>query len=569
MKKTTKALSGTLLVLALAAVLFLYWPLFPRSVPPAENDQPIDVAMIGAGTMSTTLATYLQELQPDWKIQVFERLDGVALESSNGWNNAGTGHSGFAELNYTPQLPDGSIETKRAVGIAEQFEVSRQFWAHQIGRGAMQAPGTFINPTPHMSFVWGDDNIAYLRKRHAALVRNPLFYGMQYSEDQAQIRQWAPLMIEGRDPAQKVAATYMPLGTDVNYGAVTNQLMEGLRKSPNFTLSLQHEVRALRQNADKTWNVTVAQLADGGKEKTIKARFVFVGAGGAALKLLQASGIPEAKNYAGFPVGGQFLATENPELTSRHDVKAYGIASTGSPPMSVPHMDARNLDGKPVVLFGPFALATTKFLKQGSWFDLFSSVTHDNIVGMLRVGIHNLDLVKYLVQQAELTDEDRYKELQAYFPHAKREDWRLVTAGQRVQVIKRDPEKGAVLQFGTEVVTDADGTIAALMGASPGASTAPYIMLNLMTKAFPQQMTDTGWKPRLQQIIPSYGRKINDSAATTNEIRRMTSTALHLPYLDVPASLAPSAPSAMQPATPAAEPASAAPRVLNKDMQAL
>lgn len=569
MKKTTKALSGTLLVLALAAVLFLYWPLFPRSVPPAENDQPIDVAMIGAGTMSTTLATYLQELQPDWKIQVFERLDGVALESSNGWNNAGTGHSGFAELNYTPQLPDGSIETKRAVGIAEQFEVSRQFWAHQIGRGAMQAPGTFINPTPHMSFVWGDDNIAYLRKRHAALVRNPLFYGMQYSEDQAQIRQWAPLMIEGRDPAQKVAATYMPLGTDVNYGAVTNQLMEGLRKSPNFTLSLQHEVRALGQNADKTWNVTVAQLAEGGKEKTIKARFVFVGAGGAALKLLQASGIPEAKNYAGFPVGGQFLATENPELTSRHDVKAYGIASTGSPPMSVPHMDARNLDGKPVVLFGPFALATTKFLKQGSWFDLFSSVTHDNLMGMLRVGIHNLDLVKYLVQQAELTDEDRYKELQAYFPHAKREDWRLVTAGQRVQVIKRDPEKGAVLQFGTEVVTDADGTIAALMGASPGASTAPYIMLNLMTKAFPQQMTDTGWKPRLQQIIPSYGRKINDSAATTNEIRRMTSTALHLPYLDVPGSLAPSAPSAMQPATPAAEPASAAPRVLNKDMQAL
>ena len=569
MKKTIKALTGAVLVLALGAVLFLYWPLFPRSVPAAENDQPIDVAMIGAGTMSTTLATYLQELQPDWKIQVFERLDGVALESSNGWNNAGTGHSGFAELNYTPQLPDGSIETKRAVGIAEQFEVSRQFWAHQIGRGAMQAPGTFINPTPHMSFVWEDDNIAYLRKRHAALVRNPLFYGMQYSEDQAQIRQWAPLMIEGRDPAQKVAATYMPLGTDVNYGAVTNQLMEGLRKSPNFTLSLQHEVRALRQNADKTWNVTVAQLADGGKEKTIKARFVFVGAGGAALKLLQASSIPEAKNYAGFPVGGQFLATENPELTSRHDVKAYGIASTGSPPMSVPHMDARNLDGKPVVLFGPFALATTKFLKQGSWFDLFSSVTHDNLMGMLRVGIHNLDLVKYLVQQAELTDEDRYKELQAYFPHAKREDWRLVTAGQRVQVIKRDPEKGAVLQFGTEVVTDADGTIAALMGASPGASTAPYIMLNLMTKAFPQQMTDTGWKPRLQQIIPSYGRKINDSADTTNEIRRMTSTALHLPYLDVPASLAPSAPSAMQPATPAAEPASAAPRVLNKDMQAL
>ncbi|SFD35472.1 malate dehydrogenase (quinone) [Paracidovorax konjaci] len=568
MKKSLKALFGAVLALVLAAVLFLYWPLFPRSVPPAENEQPIDVVMVGAGVMSTTLATYLQELQPDWKIQVFERLDGVALESSNGWNNAGTGHSGFAELNYTPQLPDGSIETVRAVGIAEQFEVSRQFWAHQIGRGNMQAPGTFINPTPHMSFVWGDDNIAYLRKRHAALVQNPLFYGMQYSEDQAQIRQWAPVMIEGRDPGQKVAATYMPLGTDVNYGAVTNQLMAGLRKNPHFTLSLQHEVRALRQNADKTWNVTVAQLADGGKEKTVKARFVFVGAGGAALKLLQASGIPESKDYAGFPVGGQFLAIEDPAITARHDVKAYGIASTGSPPMSVPHLDARNMDGKPVVLFGPFALATTKFLKHGSWFDLFASVTHDNLAGMLRVGIHNLDLVKYLVQQAELTDEDRHKVLLEYFPNARREDWKLVTAGQRVQVIKRDPQKGAVLQFGTEIVTDRDGTIAALMGASPGASTAPHIMLNLMAKAFPQQMTDAGWKPRLQQIVPSYGRKINASPALTNEIRRATSTALHLPYLEVPADLA-------QPALPQAGAAStaplapAAPRQLNKEMQAL
>ncbi|MDA8519671.1 malate dehydrogenase (quinone) [Acidovorax sp. NCPPB 4044] len=568
MKKSLKALFGAFLALVLAAVLFLYWPLFPRSVPPAENEQPIDVVMVGAGVMSTTLATYLQELQPDWKIQVFERLDGVALESSNGWNNAGTGHSGFAELNYTPQLPDGSIETVRAVGIAEQFEVSRQFWAHQIGRGNMQPPGTFINPTPHMSFVWGDDNIAYLRKRHAALTQNPLFYGMQYSEDQAQIRQWAPVMIEGRDPGQKVAATYMPLGTDVNYGAVTNQLMAGLRKSPHFTLSLQHEVRALRQNADKTWNVTVAQLADGGKEKTVKARFVFVGAGGAALKLLQASGIPESKDYAGFPVGGQFLAIENPAITARHDVKAYGIASTGSPPMSVPHLDARNMDGKPVVLFGPFALATTKFLKNGSWFDLFASVTHDNLAGMLRVGIHNLDLVKYLVQQAELTDEDRHKVLLEYFPNARREDWKLVTAGQRVQVIKRDPHKGAVLQFGTEIVTDSDGTIAALMGASPGASTAPHIMLNLMAKAFPQQMTDAGWKTRLQQIVPSYGRKINESPALTNEIRRMTSMALHLPYLEVPADLT-------QPAQPRAGAAStaplapAAPRQLNKEMQAL
>ena len=569
MKKSLKAALVALAALVLASVLFLFWPLFPRSVPPAENEQPVDVVMIGAGVMSTTLATYLQELQPDWKIEVFERLDGVALESSNGWNNAGTGHSGFAELNYTPELPDGSIETKRAVGIAEQFEVSRQFWTHQIGRGHMQSPETFINPTPHMSFVWGDENIEYLRKRHQALIQEPLFYGMEYSEDQARIKQWAPLMIEGRDPAQKVAATYMPLGTDVNYGAVTNQLMQGLQKSPHFRLNLQSEVRALRQNDDKTWNVTVADLANNAKEKTVKAKFVFVGAGGAALKLLQASGIPESRDYAGFPVGGQFLAIDNPKLTARHVVKAYGKASTGSPPMSVPHLDARNMDGKPVVLFGPFALYSTKFLKQGSWFDLLSSVNHENLPGMLRVGIHNLDLVKYLMQQATLTDADRQQVLQDYFPNARREDWKLITAGQRVQVIKRDAKEGAVLQFGTEIVSDKDGTIAALMGASPGASTAPHIMLNLMAKAFPQQMTDDGWKRRLQQIVPSYGRKLNEDAALTNEIRGMTSTALHLPFVMVPPALtkphaaAPAAPAAPAPATPAA------PRQLNKELQAL
>ena len=566
MKKSIKAGLGAVAALVLVTLLFLFWPLFPRSVPKAENEQPVDVVMVGAGVMSTTLATYLQELQPDWKIEVFERLDGVALESSNGWNNAGTGHSGFAELNYTPQLPDGSVETKRAVGIAEQFEVTRQFWAHQVGRGFLQSPETFVNATPHMSFVWGDDNIAFLKKRQQALIQNPLFYGMQYSEDQAQIKKWAPLMIEGRDPSQKIAATYMPLGTDVNHGVWTEQLMASLQKSPNFSLHLQSEVTALRQNADKTWNVTVADLANGRKEKTVKTKFVFVGAGGAALKLLQASGIPESKNYAGFPVGGQFLAIENPELAARHDVKAYGIASTGSPPMSVPHLDARQLDGKPVVLFGPFALATTKFLKHGSWWDLFSSVNHDNLMGMLHVGIHNLDLVQYLMQQAELSDEDRQAVLAQYFPHAKREDWKLVTAGQRVQIIKRDPEKGAVLQFGTEIVGSEDGSIAALLGASPGASTAPHIMLSLLKKSFPEQMASADWKSHIQQIVPSYGRKINEDAAYTNEVRRMTSSALKLPYVDVPADLGKKAETTPTPA-PAAAPQN--PTQLNKEMQAL
>ncbi|GHH49542.1 malate dehydrogenase (quinone) [[Pseudomonas] boreopolis] len=564
MKKFIKVLAGVVVLLLLAGVLFLYWPLHERSVPPAENDKPVDVVLVGGGIMSVTLATYLQELQPDWRLELFERLDGVALESSNGWNNAGTGHSAFAELNYTPELPDGSIETKRAVGIAEQFEISRQFWSYQVKQGRLPEPSEFINPTPHMSFVWGDDRIEYLRKRHDALVKNPLFYGMQFSTDPEQIKQWAPLVMEGRDPNQKVAATYMPLGTDVNFGVITNELTRALQRNPNFKLQLQHEVTALRQNDDKTWNVTVKDLKSG-QEHTVKSRFVFIGAGGAALKLLQLSGIPEAKDYAGFPVGGQFLAFEAPAIAERHKVKVYGMAETGSPPMSVPHIDARKLDGKPVVLFGPFALYSTKFLKDGSWFDLYSSVNHDNVVDMLKVGKDNLDLVKYLMQQAELTDADRQAELLKYYPNAKREDWKLITAGQRVQIIKRDPEKGAILQFGTEIVTDKDKTIAALLGASPGASTSPPIMLDLMAKAFPKEMA-AGWQARLKDIIPSYGRKLNDSAALTNEIRGMTSQALHLPYLEVPVAQADGAPAPAPAAKPAEKEKN---RNANPEMQSL
>ncbi|HHW4682714.1 MAG TPA: malate dehydrogenase (quinone), partial [Xylella sp.] len=484
------------------------------------------------GIMSITLGTYLQELQPDWKIELFERLDGIAQESSGGWNNAGTGHSAFAELNYTPELQDGTIETKRAVKIAEQFEISRQFWSYQVRNGRLPAPSEFITPTPHMSFVWGGDRIEYLRKRHDALIKNPLFYGMQFSTNPAQIQQWAPLLMEGRPQNQKVAATYMPLGTDVNFGVITRSLAKNLQRNPNFTLHLRHEVTALRQNADKTWNVTVKDLSNH-KEHTIKSRFVFIGAGGAALKLLQMSGIPESKDYAGFPVGGQFLVFENPAITKRYNVKAYGMAETGSPPMSVPHLDARKLDGKSIVLFGPFALYSTKFLKNGSSFDLYSSINHHNAAGMLSVGEKNLDLVKYLLKQAALTDADRHAELLKYFPSAKPTDWTLVTAGQRVQVIKRDPEKGMVLEFGTEIVIDQDRTMAALLGASPGASTSPPIMLELLAKSFPQQMKN-GWETQLKKIIPSYGQHINDSPALTNKIRRMTSETLSLPYLEVP-----------------------------------
>ncbi|MDR6991601.1 malate dehydrogenase (quinone) [Luteimonas sp. 3794] len=532
MKKFLKALVGLVVLVAIAAGLFLYWPLFERSPPEPENAEPVDVVLIGAGVMSVTLATYLQELEPDWRIEMYERLDGVSLESSDGWNNAGTGHSGFAELNYTPEREDGSIETARAVDIAEQFEISRQFWSHQVEAGRLGTPGEFINATPHMSFVWGDANIDYLRRRHAALAKEPLFNGMVYSEDPAQIAAWAPLMMQGRDPAQKIAATWMPLGTDVNFGVITRQLTQALERSPNFGLHLRHEVRKLQREDDGTWIVAVHDLATD-TTRSIRTKFVFVGAGGAALTMLQHSGIPEAANYGGFPVGGQFLAADNPAVTARHEVKAYGKAEDGSPPMSVPHLDARMLDGKPVLLFGPFALQSTRFLKHGSWFDLFSSVNNHNVAGMMRVGAENRDLVGYLISQARLSDADRMAELQKYYPGAQPADWRLVTAGQRVQVIKRDPEQGAILQFGTEIVTDADGSIAALLGASPGASTSPKIMLDVMRKVYPAQM-DGPWRERIEQIVPSFGQTLNTDVALTNRIRGMTSRVLQLPYHEVP-----------------------------------
>ncbi|GLK42760.1 MULTISPECIES: malate dehydrogenase (quinone) [Novosphingobium] len=534
MKKALKIIGFAVLVLAVAGLAFLFRPVSWGGNPQAENEKPVDVVLVGGGIMSVTLATYLQELEPTWNVHLYERMDNVAEESSNGWNNAGTGHSGYAEMNYTPEK-NGRIETEKAVDIVESFEVSRQFWAHEVAQGRLPEPSAFINPTPHMSFVWGDDNIAYLKKRRDALVKNPMFYGMQYTTDHAQIAKWAPLVMQGRDPAQKVAATYMPLGTDVNFGVITRSLTQSLQRNPNFHLGLSTEVRGLHQNADKTWNVTIHDLK-ANKDHTIKSRFVFIGAGGASLKLLQLSGIPEAKDYAGFPVGGQFLAFETPAVAERHHVKVYGLAETGAPPMSVPHLDARKLDGKAVTLFGPFALQSTKFLKNGSWTDLFNSVYDTNVVPMTKVGVENLDLVKYLVQQASLTDADRQAQLVKYFPQAKRSDWKLITAGQRVQIIKRDPKKGAVLQFGTEIVSDKDGTIAALLGASPGASTSPGIMLKVLDKAFPQQ-TKGIWADKIRAMVPSIGRKINDSPALTNEIRRMTSHALHLPYLEVPADL--------------------------------
>lgn len=482
---------------------------------------PLDVALIGGGIMSATLGSLLHQLEPSWKITVYERLGDVALESSNPWNNAGTGHSALCELNYTPERKDGTIDISSAVKVNEQFQVSRQFWSFLVSEGMLPEPQRFINPVPHMSFVWGEDNVAYLRKRYEALKDHPLFAGLEFSEDASVIRSWAPLLIPGRKKAQPIAATRIAAGTDVDFGALTRLLFAGLERD-GVKIKHEHRVTGLRQRKDGTWHLKLRHEV-GGTPVDVNARFVFVGAGGAALGLLQRSGIKEIRGYGGFPISGQFLRSDDPKLVAQHTSKVYGKAAVGSPPMSVPHLDTRVVDGKASLLFGPYAGFSTKFLKTGSYLDLFAALRWHNIGTYIGAGLTNLSLVWYLVTEVLSTRGKRHRALQEFAPRARRADWRLITAGQRVQIMKRVDGK-AVIQFGTEVVSSADGSIAGLLGASPGASTAVPIMLDVLAKCFPSRMA--AWEPELARMIPSYGTQLSANKAKAKATLTSTAKAL-------------------------------------------
>ncbi|MGY2133014.1 malate:quinone oxidoreductase [Hymenobacter sp. HD11105] len=493
----------------------------------SSSDITTDVVLIGAGIMSATLGIMLKELDPNLSITVIERLDVAAAESSDAWNNAGTGHSAFCELNYTPQRPDGSIDISKAIGIAESFEVSKQFWAFLAEQYQVDGIQRFINHIPHMSFVWGDENVDFLRKRHAALIQSPLFQGMEYSEDADQLREWMPLVMEGRDPAQKVAATRMDLGTDVNFGSLTRGMFHLMQEKPGVTFHFGHEVDKIRRKDDGTWRIRAHNRATG-EQRKLRARFVFIGAGGGSLPLLLASGIPESKGFGGFPVSGQWLKCVNPAVIERHQAKVYGKASVGSPPMSVPHLDTRVINGQRELLFGPYAGFSTKFLKFGSFLDLPGSIKPNNLKPMLIAGAKNLPLTRYLINQVRQSPQDRLAALREYLPTARAEDWKLEIAGQRVQVIKKDEKQGGILEFGTEVVSAADGSIAALLGASPGASTAVSIMVGLIQKCFPQQAASPAWQARFREMIPSFGQSLADNPTLVEQVRNHTSAVLAL-----------------------------------------
>jgi len=489
-----------------------------------------DVILIGAGIMSATLGSLLKALAPEWDIKVFEKLANAGEESSNEWNNAGTGHSALCELNYTVEKTDGSIDISKAIKINEQFQVSMQFWSYLVNSKLIRNPQDFIMPIPHMSLVEGEKNVTFLKKRFEALSNNPLFQGMEFSDDHEKLIEWIPLIMEGRTLNEPIAATKIDSGTDVNFGALTRMMFDHL-KSQNVEINYKHQVEDIKRTDDGLWELKVWNMDTGNIERHT-AKFVFIGGGGGSLLLLQKTGIPESKHIGGFPVSGLFMVCNNPEVVEQHHAKVYGKAKVGAPPMSVPHLDTRFIDNKKSLLFGPFAGFSPKFLKTGSNLDLINTVKPNNVITMLAAGVKEMSLTKYLIQQVLLSKEQRMEELREFIPNAKSEEWDLVVAGQRVQVIKDTAEGGkGTLQFGTEVITAADGSIAALLGASPGASTAVHVMLEVIKKCFPQHMKE--WQAKIKEMIPSYGVSLMENPELLHEIHTSTTETLGLSEKEV------------------------------------
>ncbi len=497
----------------------------------SSRETKTDVILVGAGIMSATLGTILKELKPEWNIKLFEKLDKAGEESSNEWNNAGTGHAALCELNYTSQKADGTVDITKAINVNEQFQVSMQFWAYLVENNLIDNPQDFIKRLPHMSMVRGEDNVKFLKKRFETMIQNPLFEGMEFTEDKEKLKEWIPLMMEDRPADDMIAATKIDTGTDVNFGALTRTLIKHL-EAKGVEVHYNHSVSDVKRNKEGNWEVKVFD-EQACKMQYLNTNFIFLGAGGGSLELLQKTGIPEGKHIGGFPISGLFLVCNKDEIAEKHNAKVYGKAAVGAPPMSVPHLDTRYIDNKKSLLFGPFAGFSPKFLKTGSNMDLIASVKPHNLTTLLAAGVKEMALTKYLIQQLMLSKEARIEELRDFIPNAKAEDWDIVVAGQRVQVIK-DTEAGGkgTLQFGTEVITAADGSVAALLGASPGASTAVQVMLDVITRCFPNEVKE--WEPKIKEMIPSYGQKLMNNPELLKEVHASTAEALRLNNPELP-----------------------------------
>ncbi|WP_210139740.1 L-lactate dehydrogenase (quinone) [Staphylococcus sp. GDY8P120P] len=489
-----------------------------------------DVILIGAGVLSTTFGSMLNELEPDWNIKVYERLDRPGEESSNERYNAGTGHAALCELNYTVQQPDGSINIEKAKEINEQFEISKQFWGHLVKNKYIENPREFIHPLPHISFVRGKNNVKFLKDRYEAMKNFPMFDNIEYTEDIEEMKKWIPLMMQGHSASDIMAASKINEGTDVNFGELTRKMAANLEKDPNVEIQYHHEVLDFNQRNDGKWEVHIRNV-NTGETQTQLADYVFIGAGGAAIPLLQKTGIPESKHLGGFPITGQFLTCTNPNVIEEHGAKVYGKEPPGTPPMTVPHLDTRFINGQKTLLFGPFASIGPKFLKYGSNLDLFKSVKPYNITTLLAAAVKNLPLLKYSFDQILMTKEGCMNHLRTFYPEARDEDWQLYTAGKRVQVIKDTEEYGkGFIQFGTEVVNSEDHSVIALLGESPGASTSVSVALEVLEKNFSEYKND--WEPKIKKMIPSYGKSLIDDVDLMRKTRRQTSKDLELNYYE-------------------------------------
>lgn len=459
--------------------------------------------------MSATLALMLKLLDPEIKIIIFERLQKVAEESSAAENNAGTGHSALCEMNYTPEKEDGTIDVTKAKRIFEQFEQSKAFWSFLVEKDLISDPESFIRSIPHHAWVRGEDHVKFLRKRYEAMKSLFMFETMEYAEDFSTLKKWFPLIMKDRKPDEALAATRMEIGTGVNFGTLTEKYYKILEEEFNTPVLRGKEVLDVDPSRSSEWLAEVKDV-DTGEKTYYDAQNVFVGAGGGALPLLQKVEIKEKEGYGGFPISGQWLTCTNPEIIEQHHAKVYSKAALGAPPMSVPHLDSRYINGKKQLLFGPFAGFSTKFLKHGSYTDLPKSINFENIPSMWGVFWHNLSLTKYLVGQVTMSHEDRMNELRDFIKDAKAEDWKLEVAGQRVQVIKRDKDEGGILEFGTDVVHSKDGSITALLGASPGASVAVHIILQILEITYPEKLKTKEWQEKLSEMIPFWNQKIEN-----------------------------------------------------------
>lgn len=480
-----------------------------------------DFVLIGGGIMSATLAMLLHELQPDAKIIVFEKLNDVAEESSSAWNNAGTGHSAFCELNYTPEDENKNINISKAEKIIEQFEISKQFWAYLVDKNYISNPKDFINSCPHMSLVFGEKDTDFLRRRHEKLTQSHLFGEMKYTEDFDQLKEWIPLIMENRNPKDKIAATRSDLGTDVNFGALTKKIFHFLGNQNAITIKKNYKASKIKKQENQ-WDIYLQ-----GEKTPVRTNFVFIGAGGQSLTLLNSSNIKETEGYAGFPVSGSWLVSKNPELIKKHQAKVYSLAQVDAPPMSVPHLDLRIINGEKALLFGPFAGFSTKFLKTGSYWDFFESINLKNIPSLIGAGLNNIPLTKYLIQQVAMTKYNRIQHLKEFIKEAKSEDWDSLVAGQRVQIIKKDENHGGKLEFGTEILFNEEKNLATLLGASPGASTCVSAMLEVLEKCFSDKI-ENQWKEKLEEMIPSYGKKLAKHPELTTKIRAFSQEKLEL-----------------------------------------